>query len=523
MNHNERPIVLEAKGITKRFPGVLANDQVNLKLYEGEILALLGENGAGKSTLMNMLYGLYHPDEGEIWIKGEKVELKNPRDAIDRGVGMVHQHFQLVPVMTVAENVMLGSEITKGGGRIDRRAARKQVAELSHRYGLDVEPDAVVEDLPVGTQQRVEIVKALYRKADILILDEPTAVLTPQEAHELFRIMEDLTNEGVSIIFITHKLKEVLAIADRIGVLRRGQMVGTTTPGESTEASLAEMMVGRKVILQVEKEQAKAGKAILRVEDLQVRDDRNHLAVRGVDLEVHVGEILGVAGVQGNGQRELVEALTGLRPVEGGRFWIDGQEATQLSPRQITELGVAHIPEDREKHGLVMAYSLADNMVLNNYYRPPYASGVVMHEDAIKKHGAELVEEYDVRTPSVLTPASNLSGGNKQKVIVAREFSRPVKLLIAAQPTRGIDVGSIEFIHKQIIAQRDRGVAVMVVSAELDEVLSLADRVAVMFDGRIVATLPVEQATRERVGLLMAGSDVDTQEPDYAQPDPMVR
>ncbi|MCB8920620.1 MAG: ABC transporter ATP-binding protein [Ardenticatenaceae bacterium] len=507
MSDASKTIVLEARGITKRFPGVLANDRVDLTLHKGEILALLGENGAGKSTLMNMLYGLYHPDEGEIWIKGEKVALKNPRDAIDRGIGMVHQHFQLVPVMTVAENVMLGSEVTRGAGYLDVREAERQVRKLSQQYGLEVDPTAVVEDLPVGTQQRVEIIKALYRHADVLILDEPTAVLTPQEAQELFRIMRDLTNQGVSIIFITHKLKEVLAVSDRIGVLRAGQYVGTADPKTATEASLAEMMVGRKVILQVEKAPAQPGEAVLQVKSLYVKDDRGQTAVAGIDLTVHAGEILGIAGVQGNGQRELVEALTGIRPIEEGQVTIAGQDSTHFTPRKNTELGVAHIPEDREKHGLVMAYSLADNMVLNNYYQKPYASGIVMHNDAIYAHGVQLVEQFDVRTPSVMTPASNLSGGNKQKVIVAREFSRPTKLLIAAQPTRGIDVGSIEFIHKQIVAQRDEGVAVLLVSAELDEVLGLADRVAVMFDGRIVKTLPITEATRERVGLLMAGSE----------------
>ena len=506
-NVDKSTVVLEAKGITKRFPGVLANDNVDLKLHKGEVLALLGENGAGKSTLMNMLYGLYHPDEGEIWIKGEKVTLKNPRDAIERGVGMVHQHFQLVPVMTVAENVMLGSEITRGLGILARRKAEQRVNELSQQYGLEVDPTAMVEDLAVGTQQRVEIIKALYRNADILILDEPTAVLTPQEANELFRIMRDLTAQGVSIVFITHKLKEVLAAADRIGVLRGGRMVGTAEPSTSTETSLAELMVGRSVILTVNKQEAQPTDLVLKVENLHVKDDRGHMAVEGVDLEVRAGEIVGIAGVQGNGQRELVEALTGLRSVVDGRITIGDVDSTHYSPRQITELGVAHIPEDREKHGLVMPYTLADNMVLNNYYLKPYARGIVMNKEAIVENGAQLVQEFDVRPPNVLTTAGKLSGGNKQKVIVAREFSRPTKLLIAAQPTRGIDVGSIEFIHNQIVAQRDRGAAVLVVSAELDEVLGLADRVAVMFDGRIVKTLPVEEATRERVGLLMAGSE----------------
>ncbi|GAB4269741.1 MAG: ABC transporter ATP-binding protein [Candidatus Promineifilaceae bacterium] len=506
MANKDNTVVLEAKGITKRFPGVLANDHVDLKLHKGEILALLGENGAGKSTLMNMLYGLYHPDEGEIWIKGEKVEMKSPREAIARGIGMVHQHFQLVPVMTVAENVMLGSEIASGG-RLNIREAVKRVKALSEKYGLSVDPTAVVEDLPVGTQQRVEIIKALFRKADVLILDEPTAVLTPQEAQELFRIMHELTEQGVSIIFITHKLKEVLTIADSVAVLRQGRMVGTADPKTATETSLAELMVGRKVILKVNKEKARPDKTILRVSDLVVKDDRNQIAVDELSLEVRAGEILGIAGVQGNGQRELVEALTGLRHVESGKVEIDGVECTNASPRIVTELGVAHIPEDREKHGLVMPYSIADNMVLNTYYKPPFATHFLLHQDKIDEQGKRLVKKYDVRTPSIHTPASSLSGGNKQKVIVAREFSRPVKLLIAAQPTRGIDVGSIEFIHNQIVAQRDEGIAVLVVSAELDEVLSLADRVAVMFDGKIVKTLPIEEATRERVGLLMAGAE----------------
>jgi general nucleoside transport system ATP-binding protein len=507
MSNKTNTLVLEAKGITKRFPGVLANDQVDLKLHKGEILALLGENGAGKSTLMNMLYGLYHPDEGEIWIKGEQVMHKNPRDAIDRGIGMVHQHFQLVPVMSVADNVMLGAEIIKNG-RLDIREAIRRVTALSQKYGLEVDPTAIVEDLAVGTQQRVEIIKALYRKADVLILDEPTAVLTPQEATELFQIMRDLTEQGVSIIFITHKLKEVLAIADSVAVLRGGKMVGTADPKTATETSLAELMVGREVILTVKKGDARPQEnVILKVKDLHVKDDRNQMSVEGVDLEVRAGEIVGIAGVQGNGQRELVEALTGLRHIEHGHVYINGKESTYLSPRKITELGVAHIPEDREKHGLVMAYSLADNMVLNTYYQVPFAKGSIMDQDIIDANGEDLVKKYDVRTPSVFTHARSLSGGNKQKVIVAREFSRPVKLLIAAQPTRGIDVGSIEFIHKQIVAQRDEGVAVLVVSAELDEVLGLADRVAVMFDGRIVKTLPIEEATRERIGLLMAGSE----------------
>jgi ABC-type uncharacterized transport system ATPase subunit len=507
------PPALEARGLTKRFPGVLANDSVDLTLYEGEILALLGENGAGKTTLMNMLYGLYHPDEGQILIHGRPVRMDSPNDAIAAGIGMVHQHFMLVPVMSVTENIMMGVEETRGWlrrlpllARLNRQKAAERIRQLSTNYNLAVNPSDVVKDLPVGVQQRVEIIKALYRLVDVLILDEPTAVLTPQEADELFVVMRNLTKQGVSIIFISHKLKEVLAIADRITVLRGGRVVGTAKPAESTEASLAEMMVGRKVILQVEKSPAHPTEPVLRVEKLTAKDDRGQPAVRGVDLEVRAGEILGIAGVQGNGQRELVEAITGLRPVDSGTIHVNNTNITHFRPRQVTEIGVAHIPEDREKHGLVMTYPVADNLVLNQYYHPPYARGPVLNQEKIEADGRRLVKEYDVRTPSIETPVGTLSGGNKQKVIVAREFSHPIKLLIASQPTRGVDVGSIEFIHKQIVAQRDNGRAVLLVSAELDEVLSLADRVAVMFEGRIVATLSIAEATRERVGLLMAGS-----------------
>jgi ABC-type uncharacterized transport system ATPase subunit len=510
---NETP-VLEARGLTKRFPGVLANDAVDLKLMKGEILALLGENGAGKTTLMNMLYGLYHPDEGEILVSGQVIKMDSPNEAISAGIGMVHQHFMLIPVMTVTENIMLGVEETRGIlakvpmlGRLSRRQAAARIRDLSQQYHLALNPEDLIKDLPVGIQQRAEIIKALYRDADILILDEPTAVLTPQEAEQLFGIMHNLTEQGVSIIFITHKLKEVLAVADRIAVLRNGRMVGTTTPAEATEASLAEMMVGREVILQVEKGTAHPGETVLKVEELVIQDDRGQTAVKRVSLEVRSGEILGIAGVQGNGQRELVEGLTGLRPISAGHILINGTESAHFLPRRITELGVAHIPEDREKHGLVMGYPIADNLVINRYYLSPFAKGPVLNQEKIQEHGEKLVAQYDIRTPSVYTPAGSLSGGNKQKVIVAREFSRPVKLLIANQPTRGVDVGSIEFIHNQIIAQRDNGVGVLLVSAELDEILSLADRVAVMFDGHIVKTLPIAEATRERLGLLMAGSE----------------
>ncbi len=515
MTESNKPVVLEARNLTKRFPGVLANDAVNLKLHKGEVLALLGENGAGKSTLVNMLYGLYRPTEGEILLNGKAIEMDSPNDAIAAGIGMVHQHFMLIPVMTVAENIMLGVEETRGAlsavpmlGRLNLRNISKRIRELSQQYNLEVNPDDLVKDLPVGVQQRVEIIKALYRQADILFLDEPTAVLTPQEALELFEVMRNLTAQGVSIIFITHKLKEVLEIADSVAVMRRGKMVGSAVPAESTETSLAELMVGRKVILQVEKSPAQPGEIVLKVDALSVQDNRGQQTVRGVSFDVRQGEVLGIAGVQGNGQRELIEAITGLRPIVSGNVTIAGDATTSFLPRAITETGVAHIPEDREKHGLVKDYPISDNMVLNEYYLPPFANGPVLNFDEIDNQAEHLVEQYDVRTPTIHTKAGNLSGGNKQKVIVAREFSREIKLLIANQPTRGVDVGSIEFIHKQIIAQRDAGIAVLLISAELDEVLSLADRVAVMFDGHIVKIMPIAEATRERVGLLMAGSDI---------------
>ena len=505
MNAQTGELALQAKGITKRFPGVLANDNVDLTLRRGEILALLGENGAGKSTLMNVVYGLYHPDKGEVFVKGRRVRLENPRNAIALGIGMVHQHFQLVPVMTVAENVILGAEVTRAGGILDQRAAAKSVGELSRQYGLEVDPTATVGELPVGTQQRVEIIKALYRHADVLILDEPTAVLTPQEAQELFRIMRDLADQGVSIIFITHKLKEVLAVADRIMVMRAGQMVGETTPEQSTEQSLASMMVGREVLLRVEKQPASPGEPVLQVEQLVAFDERHHRVVDGVSFEVRAGEVLGIAGVQGNGQTELVEVLTGLRPAAGGGFQIDGKAFRKPTPRQVTGAGAAHIPENRQRYGMVLPFTVAENMVLNRYYRAPFTRTLVLDHRAIQSHAAALVQEFDVRTPSIETPGGSLSGGNQQKMVVAREVGWPVRLLIAAQPTRGLDVGSIEFIHRRIVEQRDAGVAVLLVSAELDEIRLLADRIAVMYKGRILATVSAQAATREQLGLLMAG------------------
>ena len=506
-------IALEVRNITKRFPGVLANDRVNFDLRKGEIHALLGENGAGKTTLMNIIYGLYTPNEGEFFISNgeglQQVQIHSPNDAIKAGIGMVHQHFMLVPVFTVAENIILGQEITRGPS-LDIRTARQKITKLSEEYGLEIDPDAIVEDLPVGVQQRVEIIKALYRHARILVLDEPTAVLTPQEADNLFRIMRQLTERGVSIIFITHKLKEVLAIADRITTMRRGQVVGTTTPAESDEHKLAAMMVGREVILIVEKAPIKPGDVVLEVKNLSIVDERKVEVVRQVSFQVRAGEILGIAGVQGNGQTELVESLTGLRQRKSGRVVLSGIELPELNPRINVEAGQAHIPEDRHKHGLVLAYSIADNEVLCTYYQPPFARGLQRDQKAVLNNAIKLIERFDVRTPSPLLPASNLSGGNQQKVIVARELSRPIKLLIANQPTRGLDVGSIEYIHRQIVDMRDQGIAVLLVSAELDEITSLADRIAVMYHGQIVATLEAGQATRAELGLLMAGSSLPT-------------
>ncbi len=510
----EKKIVLEARGITKQFPGVLANDQVDFDLREGEVHALLGENGAGKSTLMNVLYGLYKADSGEVKVNGQPLHLSSPKDAIHVGVGMVHQHFMLVPVFTVTENIMLGSETDHRAKpnesplvKLDRKEVAEKVSSLSKQYGLEVDPEAIVGDLPVGVQQRVEIVKALYRKANILILDEPTAVLTPQEADDLFRIVRELTARGVSIVFITHKLKEVLAVADRITVMRGGRVVGATTPQESDEHQLASMMVGREVILTVEKEAAQPKDQVLSVENLRVRDVRDLEAVRGVSFNVRAGEILGIAGVQGNGQTELAEALTGLRHIESGTVKLAGQDLTGKTPRNFTETGLAHIPEDRQRHGLVLGYTVADNMILCDYYKPPYSVRGTIQQNALDVNARKLIKDYDVRTPSPYVSAGKLSGGNQQKVIVARELSRAgVKLVIANQPTRGLDVGSIEYIHKEIVAMRDRGVGVLLVSAELDEIMSLSDRIAVMYHGTIVATVNAKEVTREQLGLWMAGA-----------------
>ncbi|HAE60583.1 MAG TPA: heme ABC transporter ATP-binding protein [Anaerolineae bacterium] len=497
--------VLELRGITKRFPGVLANDHVDISLNQGEILALLGENGAGKTTLMNILYGLYQPDEGTVLVRDEEVAIKGPSDAIANGIGMVHQHFMLVPVMTVTENVMLGVEPTKNGIFLDKKQVARRIREISEQYGLEVDPNAYIKDLPVGTQQRVEIIKVLYRNANILILDEPTAVLTPQEVDGLFKILRALIDSGKSIIFITHKLKEVLAMADRIVVLRGGKMVGAAIPGESTPEKLASLMVGRDVSLVVEKKKAQPKDVVLEVKDLYVQDEREHLVVNGISFDVRAGEVLGVAGVQGNGQTELVYALTGLLPVETGEVLLDGESLAHATPRQILEKGVAHVPEDRQRHGLILSFPIYDNMMLCTYYQPPFSKGVVLQEKIIMDTAARLTAQFDVRTPSIRAAVSTLSGGNQQKVIVAREFSRPIKLLICSQPTRGLDVGSIEYIHSRIIEKRDDGVGVLLVSSELDEILALSDRIAVMYKGQIVDILDADTVDKQYLGLLMAG------------------
>jgi general nucleoside transport system ATP-binding protein len=497
--------VLELHEITKRFPGVLANDHIDITLREGAILALLGENGAGKTTLMNILYGLYKPDEGKILVRGEEAEIHGPNDAIARGIGMVHQHFMLIPVMTVTENVMLGVEPTRNGIILDRVKVAARIREISEQYGLDVDPDSYVKDLPVGIQQRVEIIKVLYREADILILDEPTAVLTPQEVDGLFKILNTLVEKGKSIIFITHKLKEVMAVADEITVLRGGRVVGTVLPNEVDPEKLASMMVGRDVNLVVMKKASVPKEAALEVKDLFVRDDRLNMTVNGVSFDVRKGEVLGVAGVQGNGQTELVYALTGLSQPVSGEIRIMGKPLHHTSPRTILERGVAHIPEDRQKHGLILSFPIYDNMVLCTYYEPPFAHGISLQEKTIRSNAEKLVEQFDVRTPSIFVNASALSGGNQQKVIVAREFSRPIELLIASQPTRGLDVGSIEYIHNRIIEKRDEGTAVLVVSSELDEILALSDRIAVMYHGQIMDIVPAAKASKEYLGLLMAG------------------
>ena len=496
---------LELKGITKKFGAVIANNNIDLSVEPGEIVGLLGENGAGKSTLMNVLYGLYTPDSGQILLDGESKVFKGPGDAMVSGIGMVHQHFMLIPVFTVAENVILGNEPSGVGGKLNLEKARLRVKELSDKFGFDVDPDALVQDLPVGVQQRVEIIKALSRQAKVLVLDEPTAVLTPQETDELMEIMRQLSKEGTSIIFITHKLREVRAVASRIVVMRQGAIAGSALP-TATNSELASLMVGREVDLTVGKSKAKPGEVLLDVENLSVLDDRGHLAVDGIDFTVHRGEIFAIAGVQGNGQTELAEAILGLRPKTktSGPIKLKGKNLFGESVREVLDSGVGFIPEDRKKDGLVTEFSIAENLMINQSFSSAFTKGLSINFQGRQKISDSLIEQFDVRTPSAETKVGNLSGGNQQKVVIARELNREVDLLIASQPTRGVDVGSIEFIHEQIVSEREKGKGVLLVSSELDEVVALADRIAVMYRGKIVGI--VDSSTpRETIGKMMAG------------------
>jgi simple sugar transport system ATP-binding protein len=503
-DHAANELVLEMRGIRKEFPGVIANDDVSFDVRRGEVHALLGENGAGKSTLMNILYGLYRPDAGEIFLSGKPVSFASARDAIQAGVGMVHQHFMLIPVMTVAENIVLGTEPVRGGVLLDEAAADRRVADMAKTFRFEVDPDALVQDISVGQQQRVEIMKALYRNADVLILDEPTAVLTPQEASDLFEILRTLQREGISIIFISHKLNEVLEIADRITVLRRGKTIETVPRQGATEASLARAMVGREVLLRVEKKAAEASDVLLSVQDLHVQDDRAIEKVRGVSFEVRAGEIVGMAGVDGNGQTELIDALTGLRRIESGTVSVGGRELSRASARAAIDAGIGHIPEDRQRRGLVLEFSIAENIALHDYAKPPDARWGWIFPKRMVQRAKTLIGEFDVRGGGPFTRAASLSGGNQQKVVAAREIARDPQILIAAQPTRGLDVGAIEFLHRRLVAERDEGRAILLVSLELDEILSLSDRILVLYEGRIVAE-HAGDVSEDQIGLEMLG------------------
>jgi general nucleoside transport system ATP-binding protein len=502
---SDLPLAVEIRSITKAFPGVLANSNVDLEVRAGEIHALVGENGAGKSTLMNILYGLIHPDSGEILINGKSTRIAGPRDAITQGIGMVHQHFMLIPVFTVGENIMLGREPVAAGVLYDQATARREIADLTRRYGLALDADARTGDLPVGLQQRVEIVKVLYRGANILILDEPTGVLTPQESKELFGVLRDLVKAGKTIIFISHKLKEVLDISDRITVMRRGKVVGHLITKDTNEEEIATAMVGREVLLRVDKKPAKPGNVTFRVENLTASSDRGVPALKGVSFDLREGEILGIAGVEGNGQSELVEVLAGTRRATGGRVLLGDKDVTLYDARAERESGIAHIPEDRRGAGLVLNYSIAENLILGRQRATSFSwEHILLRLDAIRKWAVRLVKEFDIRAPSIETPARSLSGGNQQKIIVAREMANRPRVLLASQPTRGVDIGAIEFIHRRIVAERDEGTAVLLVSAELDEIRSLSDRIAVLYEGRIVSIEPGD-APEERLGLLMTG------------------
>ena len=500
---------IELRGISKRFGPVKANQNIDLQIRAGEVLGLLGENGAGKSTLMNILSGLYMPDAGEILIDGKLARFDGPGDSIEAGIGMVHQHFMLVPVFSVVENVILGVEPTRGGDYLDLDAARAQVQDINSRYGMDVPTEALIKDLPVGIQQRVEILKVLFRSADVLILDEPTAVLTPQEVEEFFGIVRALRDAGKAIVFITHKLHEILEIADRVSVLRQGQIVGNGDPSKFSEADLAEMMVGRPVSFSVGRGGASRGAPVLELNDISLFDDKQDSRLTSVSMAVHEGEIVGVAGVQGNGQTELVDAVAGLCSIAGGGIAFCGEDITGRTVRQRHQMGIAHIPEDRQKSGMVSGFSVAENMVLNRYYDETISRGVEIDWQQAQQQAAEACLKFDVRTPNVFLGAGSLSGGNQQKMVVARELERDVRLVVASQPTRGVDVGSIEFIHQQLVACCDQGTGVLIISSELDEILDLSDRIYVMFEGRITAEFDNRQrdADRNAIGLAMAGAN----------------
>lgn len=496
---------LQMRNILKSFPGVTANRNIDFTLYKGEVHALLGENGAGKTTLMKILYGLYKPDSGEIYLEGRKTEIHSPEQAIRNGIGMVHQHFMLIPPFTVLENIVLGQEPRRGIGKLDKSEALRKINQLSRELGFKIDPLAKVEDISVGLQQRVEILKALYREAQILILDEPTSVLTPQEVDELGLILRKLVAQGKSIIFITHKLKEVLRFADRITVIRRGEVINTVASRETDMHALAEMMVGRKVILDLKKSLSTPGKTILKTENLWGEDNRKLPAVKGVSLEVRAGEILAIAGVDGNGQSEFIEILTGLRPATRGRVFLEERELTNRSPKEILGAGVGHIPEDRQKRGLVLDFSVQENLILEKYRDCEFCRYGMLKDTHCRGYAGDLIREFDIRTPNPDVAAGALSGGNQQKVVLAREIRRRPKLLIVAQPTRGLDIGAIEFVHRQLLGERERGTAILLFSLELDEILALADRIAVIYEGEIMGVLAGGDATEEKLGLMMAG------------------